>query len=77
MNRMHPNSVVNSMVILKRIVPEGRHIFSPWIVATTFRECLLARNSKYQIPCHVPVASLPFEMGTVTLAPMSADLICA
>jgi len=29
------------------------------------------------MPCQVPVASLPFEMGTLTLAPMRADLICA
>jgi hypothetical protein len=48
--------------------------FSPWIVATTLRECLEALNSKYQIPCHVPVFSRPFVMGIVTLAPISADL---
>lgn len=53
------------------------HIFSPWIVATTFLVCFISLNSKYQIPCHVPVASLPFVIGIVTLAPTSADLTCA
>lgn len=49
--------------------------FSPWIVATTLRECFEVLNSRYHIPCQVPVATLPFEMGTVTLAPIKADLI--
>lgn len=53
------------------------YIFSPCIVATTFLLCLCARNSRYQMPCHVPVASFPLVIGTVTLAPTSADLICA
>lgn len=57
--------------------PESSHIFSPWIVAITFLVCLLARNSRYQMPCHVPVANLPFEMGIVTDAPIRADLMCA
>lgn len=48
------------------------HIFSPWIVATTFLLCFAARNSKNQIPCHVPVANLPFVIGMVTLAPINA-----
>lgn len=30
--------------------------FSPWIVAMTLRVCFAARNSRYQMPCHVPVA---------------------
>jgi hypothetical protein len=51
--------------------------FSPWIVATTFLECLAARNSRYQIPCHVPVLKPPLVIGMVTLAPTNADLICA
>ena len=29
------------------------------------------------MPCHVPVASFPFDIGMLTLAPMSEDLICA
>ena len=53
------------------------HAFSPWMVATTFRECLLARNSRYQIPCHVPVARRPLVMGIETEAPIRADLIWA
>ena len=57
--------------------PAYPHIFSPWIVAIIFRWCLLALNSRYQIPCHVPVASLPSLMGIVTLAPINALLICA
>lgn len=48
---------------------------SPWIVATTFLECFEARNSRYHIPCQVPVANFPLLIGTVTLAPMSADLM--
>jgi hypothetical protein len=36
---------------------------------------LLVLNSKYHIPCHIPVASLPLLIGTVTLAPMRADLM--
>ena len=51
--------------------------FSPWIVATTFLECRLVRNSKYQIPCHVPVANFPSVIGIVTLAPISALLMWA
>ena len=50
------------------------HIFSPCIVATTFLECFAVRNSRYQIPCHVPVANLPLVMGIVTLDPIRADL---
>lgn len=57
--------------------PSTSHAFSPWIVATTFLECRLALNSRYQIPCHVPVASRPFVIGIVTLAPTKADFICA
>jgi hypothetical protein len=53
------------------------HIFSPCIVATTFLVCLLALNSRYQIPCHVPVFNFPFVIGIVTLAPTNAVLICA
>lgn len=53
------------------------HAFSPWIVATTRRVCRAARNSRYQIPCHVPVASLPSLIGMVTLAPIRALLMCA
>lgn len=34
----------------------GFQAFSPWIVAITRLVCLLARNSRYQMPCHVPVA---------------------
>jgi hypothetical protein len=51
------------------------HAFSPWIVATTLRVCRLVRNSRYQIPCQVPVAKRPLEMGIFTEAPISADLI--
>ena len=29
------------------------------------------------MPCQVPVASFPFDMGMLTLAPMRDDLICA
>src|SRR2546429_9128574 len=29
------------------------------------------------MPCHVPVANFPLLIGTVTLAPMRADLMCA
>lgn len=29
------------------------------------------------MPCHVPVASFPFDIGTLTLAPIRDDLICA
>lgn len=47
------------------------------MVATTLRECRLVRNSRNQIPCHVPVASLPFEMGIFTDVPTRADLIWA
>jgi hypothetical protein len=32
------------------------HAFSPWMVATILRVCFMARNSRYQMPCHVPVA---------------------
>lgn len=31
------------------------YAFSPWMVATKLRLCLDARNSRYQIPCQVPV----------------------
>lgn len=38
-------------------LPAASHwYFSPWIVAMTLRVCLAARNSRYQMPCHVPVA---------------------
>ncbi len=53
------------------------YAFSPCMVATSFRVCFAARNSRYHMPCQVPVASLPLEMGMVTLAPMSADLTWA
>ncbi len=29
--------------------------FSPWMVATILRVCFAARNSRYQMPCQVPV----------------------
>ena len=35
------------------------------------------RNSRNHMPCQVPVASFPFDMGMLTLAPMRDDLICA
>ena len=54
-----------------------RQRLSPLIVATTLRVCLTARNSRYQMPCHVPVARRPSEMGMLTDGPMRADLICA
>jgi hypothetical protein len=60
-----------------RVNHDAASLFSPCIVATTFLECLAVRNSKYQIPCHVPRASLPSRIGTVTEAPIRADLICA
>ena len=53
------------------------HAFSPCIVATTFLVCLISRNSKYHMPCHVPVANFPFEIGIETLEPTRAALICA
>lgn len=53
------------------------HAFSPCIVATILRLCFAALNSKYQIPCHVPVASLPSRIGMVTEAPINALLMCA
>lgn len=38
-------------------LPAASHwYFSPWIVAMTRRVCFAARNSRYQMPCHVPVA---------------------
>ena len=51
--------------------------FSPWIVATTLLVCLLALNSKYQIPCQVPVFNRPLVIGIFTEAPTRADLIWA
>lgn len=59
------------------VTPRTHHAFSPWMVATTLLVCFLARNSRYQIPCQVPVASLPLLMGMVTLEPIRADLMCA
>lgn len=53
------------------------HRFSPCMVATTFLECRAARNSRYQMPCQVPVFIEPSVIGIVTLAPTNADLICA
>ena len=35
------------------------------------------RNSRNQTPCQVPVASFPFDIGILTLAPIRDDLICA
>ena len=35
------------------------------------------RNSRNQMPCQVPVASFPFDIGMLTLAPIKDDLICA
>lgn len=61
--KIHPNQSIEQA---------SSQYFSPWIVATTFLECLLARNSRYQIPCHVPVAKWPLEMGTVMFAPIRA-----
>ena len=29
------------------------------------------------MPCQVPVASFPFDIGILTLAPIKEDLICA
>ena len=52
-------------------------IFSPCIVASTFLLCFMFLNSKNHIPCHVPVANFPFEIGMLTLAPMSDDFMCA
>ena len=48
---------------------------SPCIVATTLLICLVCLNSRYQIPCHVPVANFPSLIGIVRLAPTSADLM--
>lgn len=53
------------------------HIFSPCIVARTFLFCFIFRNSRNQMPCQVPVASFPFDIGTLTLAPIRDDLMCA
>lgn len=38
------------------LFPPFYSAFSPWIVATTRLVCLTCRNSRYQMPCHVPVA---------------------
>ena len=35
------------------------------------------RNSRNQMPCQVPVASFPFDFGTLTLSPIKDALICA
>ena len=59
------------------LTPSSSHIFSPCIVATTFLLCFMFRNSRNQTPCQVPVASFPFDMGTLTLAPIRDDLMCA
>ena len=54
-----------------------RQRLSPLIVATTLRVCLTARNSRYQMPCHVPVARRPSDIGMLTDEPIRADLMCA
>jgi hypothetical protein len=51
--------------------------YSPWIVATNVRRWELFRNSQRYIPCHVPRANLPPDIGTETLVPVNTDLICA
>ena len=56
---------------------DSDHAFSPWIVAITLRVCLAALNSRYQMPCHVPVANFPLAMGTLMLAPIKALFTCA
>jgi hypothetical protein len=58
-------------------VSDSHVLFSPFIVATTFLECFAARNSRYQMPCHVPVASFPFVIGIETELPISALFTCA
>lgn len=59
------------------LMPRSFHSFSPCIVARTFLLCFIFRNSRNQTPCQVPVASFPFDIGIVTLAPIKDDLICA
>ena len=72
-NSLSPSSTMfNSL-----LTPSSSHIFSPCIVAKTFLLCFILRNSRNQMPCQVPVASFPFDMGTLTLAPIRDDLMCA
>lgn len=50
---------------------------SPWIVATRVRRCAAFLNSQRYIPCHVPIANFPPEIGIETLDPANTALICA
>ena len=82
---LEQNSAKDAFVYLVRraclkaraIPPKFSQIFSPCIVASTFLLCFPFLNSRNHMPCHVPVASFPLEIGMLTLAPMSDDLICA
>ena len=74
-----PGSSLPSLLIpnVCHLMPRSFHSFSPCIVARTFLLCFMFRNSRNQIPCQVPVASFPFDIGIVTLAPIKDDLTCA
>ena len=68
--------------MLSKIIPWDEQnpvtkVYSPWIVAINVLRCELVRNSQRYIPCHVPKANLPAEIGTETLVPVNTDLICA
>ena len=51
--------------------------YSPWIVATSVLRCAAFLNSHKYIPCQVPNANFPPEIGMVTLVPVSTVLTCA
>jgi hypothetical protein len=51
--------------------------YSPWIVATRVRRCAAFLNSQRYIPCHVPNANFPPEIGIETVDPANTALICA
>ena len=55
----------------------SHHLQLPWTVAKTLLCCFPLRNSRNQIPCQVPRASLPSEIGMLTEAPMREDLMWA
>lgn len=67
----------DSVPLARAKSPKPFYIFSPCIVAKTFLLCFAFLNSRNHMPCQVPVANLPFEIGMLTLAPMSDDLMCA
>lgn len=85
----HPYFLISLYIIHKiafrlLIPPQSNHKcsrafssqnFCPWIVATTDRSCFMARNSRYQMPCQVPVSSSPSLIGIVIEAPTSEDFI--